>query len=121
MPDMLSDGAVWLGDVLTEHAQRTVSIQQGTQTHSAIDCWCDLTGYEVVDSEGFGTTVESWDWRFVIANLPDDFVFRPGDVIAETRGTTVRKYEAMPIAQRPCAEDLDSAGNLLTVHTKRVE
>ena len=120
MPNFMQTGAAWLGTQLSTHAARSIIVYQGQKLLAAIDAWCSRQDYTIVDSEGFATTVTSYDWQFVASDLPSGFVFRDGAILKETLGTAVRKYEATPLGSQPCCEDLDDSGVILTVHTKRV-
>lgn len=97
-----------------------MKIRQGENIYDAVTAWHATVDYQVVDSEGFATSLQSIDWRFVAEDLPDGFVFRPGAVIEETIGDEVRFFEAMPLGNQPCSEDADSSGVLIAVHTKRI-
>lgn len=120
MPNILQTGATWLGEQLQAHAGRTVSVKQGAKRAvEGLTATVASHDYEVVDANGFLTTVPAYDWTFVAADL-GDLNIRTGDVITETLAGVEVKYEAMPIGKKPSVENLDSSGILLTVHTKKV-
>lgn len=121
MSNLLQNGAAWLGTQMKSAAGRTVKIRQGENIYDAVTAWHATVDYQVLDSEGFATSLQSIDWRFVAEDLPDGFAFREGDIIEETVGDDVRFFEAMPLGNQPCSEDADSSGVLLIVHTKRVQ
>lgn len=120
MPTMMESGAAWLGGQLKSAAGRTVSIVRGGAEHTGLTSWKSSHLLEIVDSEGFTTQVESWDWGFVASELPSGFVFRNGDWIVETVAGVEQKFEALQIGARPCVEPADASGIVLKVHTKRV-
>lgn len=121
MGNMLEDGAAWLGEQLQAHAGRTVNIRQGKQTVSGIVATLAMKEYKIAGVDGFETEVTSCDWTFVRADLDTaGLVFRTGAVIEETVAGVLKKYEAMELGDRPAAEDLDTSGILITLHTKQV-
>jgi len=102
-------------------AGRTVEVRQGENSYSGLTAWHQLVNYEVVDNEGYGTSVQSWEWRFLVADLTSGFAFREGDLIVEINGDeTETQYQVLPVGGRPCVENADSSGLQLTVRTKRV-
>lgn len=121
MPNPMQTAAAWLGDQLKDSAGIAVVIQQGDTTLTGITGWVSKQEYVVVDSEGFSTSVTSHDWAFTASDLPSDFEFMTGTVIRATINATEMTYEALPMANKACVENLDSSGVLLTVHAKRVQ
>lgn len=120
MPNLLQTSAAWLGGKLQAHAGRTVRIKQGARRISnAMTATVQNHDYEITDLQGLPSLVKSYDWTFVAGDL-GDLNIRTGDVLTEMVGSVEVQYEAMPIGKRPCVEDLDSSGVLLTVHTKKV-
>src|SRR3990172_7717189 len=119
MPNMLQTGAAWLGGQLKAHAGRTLSVQQGSTELQNLTATVALHDHEVIDSEGFATSVSSYDWLFVVADLPAGFEFRPGAVVTETLDGRKQKYEAMPLGGGPCFEPADASSVLLMLHTKK--
>ena len=120
MANVLQTGAAWLGSQLSTHAARTITIVQGQRLLDAVSSWCSRQEYTIEDSEGFTTSIVSFDWQFVASDLPSDFTFRDGAILQETLNGKVQKYEAMPLGTQGCCERLDDSGILLTVHTKQV-
>lgn len=121
MPNVLQLGAAWLGERMQALAGRMVTVRQGGVSTESITAWHELVGYDVVDQDGFSTSVESFDWRFVAADLPTGFVFRDGALIVEEiAGGLTNVFEVMPIGTKKCSEKADSSGVLLTVHSKQV-
>jgi len=120
MPNVLQTGAAWLGSQLSSHAVRMITVIQGHRLLDPLSAWCSRQEYTIEDSEGFTTSLVSFDWQFVASDLPSDFVFRDGAILKETLNGIVQKYEAMPLGTKGCCERLDDAGVLLTVHTKQV-
>lgn len=117
----MQSAAAWLGAELKTHAGRVVSVRQGATTHTGLTGWCGMHEHEVEDPGGFYTKAKSYDWEYVASDLPDGFRFRAGDEVIETVDGVVRRYEVLPLsAAEPEQEEMDSAGVLLKVHTKRV-
>lgn len=116
MPNLLQRAATWHGGQMKGIAGHAVAVQQGTTRISSLTGWREQHEHTVIDSEGFGTQVRSWDWRFVAADLPSGFEFRAGAEITEG----VDKYEVIPIGPKPCVEPADSSGIQVIVHTKKV-
>jgi len=123
MPNLMQNAATWLGGQLQTAAGRTVSIQQGKQfIASIVAASCATVEYQVMDTEGMLTALVMNDWTFVIADLVAEGIeLRSGAILTETLNGVSRSYEAMPVGSKSAVEELDSAGILLTVHTKRVE
>lgn len=121
MPNLLQRAATWHGGQMKAAAGRVVEVRQGENSYEDITAWHQLVNYEVVDNEGYGTSVQAWEWRFLVSDLPSGFVFREGDWIIETNvDETADRYEVLPIGGRPCDENADSSGLQITVRTKRV-
>lgn len=118
----METAAAWLGGQLKELAGKAVSIDYGesriteTVDGDALKGWCSRQQYDVMDSEGFATSVMSYDWQFVLAELPEDLLKFAN--VAVNNGT--ERFEAMPIGSRPWFERLDTSGQLITIHTKQV-
>jgi hypothetical protein len=121
MPNLLQRSATWHGGQMKSAAGRTVEVRQGESIQDGLTAWHQLVNYEVVDNEGYGTSVQAWEWRFLVADLTDGFAFREGDLIVETNADqTATHYQVLPVGGRPCVENADSSGLQLTVRTKRV-
>lgn len=125
MPNMLQTGAAWLGQKLQASAGRSVTLQQGTTVIEGLTATLAAHDYDVMDADGFSTRVRSFDWIFVAADLVVDgvpFCFHAngGAVVKETVGSVETRYESMKVGTRPAAEDKDSSGVLVMVHTNKV-
>lgn len=116
MPNVLQNAAAWLGAELKRLAARTVVIQYSDVQTDELTGWCSRQQYEVIDAEGFATSMLSYDWQFVVEDLPTDLLQFEGLLIVEGYD----KYEAMPLGNRPWYEQLDSTGQIVTIHTKQV-
>lgn len=119
---MMESGAAWLAAKLKTSAGHVVTVDYGesrvTATPDGDDLtgWCSRQQYDVMDSEGFATSVMSYDWQFVLEDLPEDLLKFANVTI--TNGS--EKFEAMPIGKRPWNERLDTSGQVVTIHTKQV-
>lgn len=122
MPNLIQTAAAWLGAQLKESAGIAVTIQRGERCISGITGWVGKHDYFITDAEGFTTSITAHDWQLVSADIPGDFLFRPGVVIRAVVNSVEQVYEAMPLGKtKPCVEDLDTSGVLLTVHTNQVQ
>jgi len=120
MTNLLQSGAAWLGGQLQTHAGRTVSIRQGVKTVASIVASVAKLEYMVESEEGFPLAVQFYDWTFVAADLVAAGIeLREGAIVTETLSGVAREYFAAPVGKRPCVEDLDTSGILLTLHTNR--
>ena len=123
MPNVMETAAEWLGAELKTHAGSSVTIDYGqervttTPDDETLTGWCGRQQYDVMDSEGFATSVMSYDWQFLLADLPEEIVKFSN--VRITKGEEI--YEAVPIGNRPWNERLDTEGLLLTIHTKQVK
>ena len=97
-----------------------MSIRQGETQYGELQGWHDRQQYDLLDNEGFATSLHSWDWRFLASDLPDSFEFREGGIIRETIDGVHSLYEVMPLGDRKCWEPADSSGVQIVVHTKQV-
>jgi hypothetical protein len=122
MTNLLQDGAAWLGGQLKDHAGTSITYQRGVSTVT-ITATATLHEYEVVDQEGFSTTVLSRDYLVHAADLVlggAEIAPRSGDLIAETIGGVACTFEVMPLGMKKEYEPVDRDGLLLRIHTKKV-
>ena len=106
--------AEWFGD--------TVTYQRGVNS-VAVTAEVQLNQYEVMDHEGFSTTVTSRDYLIAAADLVisgSEIVPRAGDRIVETIRGTSHTFEVMPLGEKREYEQADKDGLYLLIHTKRV-
>ena len=122
MPTVMESAASWLGGQLKTLAGKPVFVDYGevristTVSGGELKGWCARHQYDVMDSEGFATSLMSYDWQFIMTDLPEDiWKFANVTVISGTE-----KFEAMPLGNRPWHERLDTSGKLITIHTKQV-
>jgi len=118
----MQNAAAWLGGQLQTAAGRTVSIRQGTKTVTGIVAPVAMVEYQVALTEdSFPVAVQYYDWTFVRADLDTAGIeLRDGAIVTETLNGVAREYFAAPVGKdKPCVEDLDTSGILLTLHTKR--
>lgn len=123
MSNLLQDGVTWLSAKLKTAAGVTVKYYRGS-SYVEITATPSLHEYEVVDEDGFATALTSRDYIITA----DDLVIatattapRPGDRIIESINGESRTFEVMPLAAGQAYEPLDKDGELITVHTKRVD
>jgi hypothetical protein len=122
MTNILQDGAAWLGSQLKAHAGVSVTYTRGTDSAS-ITATATMQQYDVVDAEGFSTSVVSRDYLVHAADLVlagSLIVPRAGDQIAETIAGVACTFEVMPLGEKREFDPLDSDGLLLLIHTKKV-
>lgn len=100
-----------------------VSIHRGSLSTSDVTAEPVAMFYEVADSEGFLTTIQSRDFVIDVA----DYLFnatpvqpRAGDRIKESIAGTTHVYEAAPIGNKPVAEWEGSQKPQWRIHTKFV-
>ncbi|MCE9555909.1 MAG: hypothetical protein K8T91_21380 [Planctomycetes bacterium] len=117
--NVLESGAAWLGEQLKPAAGRTIDIHQGSRILSDVVATPVEETYEVVDELGQRTSVVMMDWTIVASDL-GDVMLRKGAEIHETLGGVRKVYEVLPVGDREAVENLDTAGILLTVHTKQI-
>jgi hypothetical protein len=117
MENILDDGASWLADQLADHVQRSVRFIRRAVISDEVFGTPQLQQYEVLD-DGVPTTVTIWDWIFRTADLPWELL--PGDRFQETRRGVVINYEVRPLDKTPCTQELDTAGLMTVVHSKKV-
>lgn len=125
MSNLLQRGASFIGDKLKSPAVagRTVAYRRGQSEIAKVSAWPSQHEYEVVDEQGFATSVVSFDWTFTTSDLVlrgEAIEPRPRDVIAEVLNGETVTYEVMAIANRPCFEWADTSGILTLVHSRRV-
>lgn len=119
MPNLMTRGATWLGSRLQTAGGRSVTYRRGNQEPVTLTATPTRIVYEVAQSDGLVTQVESWDWIITAVDLGFDPI--PGDEIRETIGGVDKVYEVFEIGTKPCFEWTDTAGVLLTVHSRLVE
>lgn len=122
MTNILQDGAAWLGGQLRDHAGVSITYQRGTGT-VALTATATLRQYEIVDHEGFSSTILVRDYIVHAADLVisgSAIAPRAGDQIHETIRSVAETYEVMPLGERKEYEPFDQDGTLLLIHTKRV-
>lgn len=114
--------AALVGETGKAQAGRTVSIKLKSLLVEGIIATVEQKEYEVISVEQFVTSVVSYDWTFVKADLDAaGIVLRSGAILTETLSGTERKYEAMELGSKEAVEDLDTSGVLVLLHTKRIE
>jgi hypothetical protein len=117
--NVLEEGTEWLAGELQAFASRAVTYRRGGLVSSPIAAVPAQQMYEVIDEEGFATSVQYFDWSIPASDLilgAARIEPRPGDRIID--GNVA--YDVLPVGKRPCAEPLDPAGILLLLHTRRV-
>jgi len=119
MTNVLQKGAQWLSDQLKQCAGRMVTISDGINTVFNVTATMALADYETLDDEGFPLTVRSFDWVIAAADI-GDVAIRAGTRISESIIGGSNTYEITPLSNRPAAEDNDTSGIMLLVHSKRV-
>jgi len=112
----MQNAAAWLGAQLKVAAERTVVLEYGDDQSEELSGWCARHQYDVMDNEGFATAVLAYDWQFLAADLPEG-VFDYGRIVV-VEGAD--KYESMPIGNQPWHEHHDNTGQMVTIHTKRI-
>lgn len=99
----------------------TVSYHRGADSVATMTAEINQIDHEVMDAEGFKTTIRSCD--FVVdaedlVILGDAIDPRPGDRIKHTVGTEVRIYTVMHLLDRDCYEWTDPSKTQIVIHTK---
>ena len=112
------------GAPLLEHGfGDSVTLTHGSRTTAAFTALWEDHKYEVVDVEGFSTSMHLRDFSFAVSDAAlDSTAFEPraGDVIAITENGVAKKFEIVPIGNMPAVE-LESGGYRWKVHTQRVK
>jgi hypothetical protein len=119
MPTLMQRGATWLGTRLQTAGGREVTYRRGNGTPVTLTATPTRIEYTVAQSDGSLTQVESWDWIITAEDLGFDPI--PGDEIRETINGVAKVYHTMPLQNNKCFDWSDTAGILLTVHSKLVE
>jgi hypothetical protein len=117
--NVLEEGTEWLASELQAFASRAVTYRRGGLVSSPIAAVPAQQMYEVVDEDGFATSVQYFDWSIPAVDLvlgSARIEPRPGDRILD--GSV--SYDVLPVGKRPCVEPIDPAGILLLLHTRRV-
>jgi len=123
MTNLLQDGAAWLGDRLKDHAGRTVTYSRGATSFDGTAVG-KRAFYDVVDEDGIGTKVLSYDFIWKQSDLSANSLWPPrnGDRITETINGESHVFEAMPLSDdEPCYQWMDGSAILVVIHTKRVD
>lgn len=125
MSNLLKSGAAWLGQKLKSYAGHSVRLIVGAQSIAELTATVNNQTYDLIEANGTITSVISYDWTIVAADLIDDdtgepIELRPACYIEETIGCTVHRYEAMKLGSRKCVEPFGASGVLLLLHTKKV-
>lgn len=110
-------------DMLAEVFGGAVSIHRGSISTSDVMAEAVSRDYEVIDSEGFLTTVHSRDFVINVADYQlQSTVQDPlaGDVIKETIDGTVHKWQVLPIGTRPAREWVANQKPQWLIHTKLI-
>lgn len=117
MPNLMQNGATWLGERLKDVAGVTVRIElAGAVLVAEITATPSAVMYEVPNDEGFLQEVKVHDWEMTAADL-GGATLRDGARIIDGDGV---EYEILPVGKRPSVELLDTSGILLLVHSKKV-
>ncbi|MGE3803914.1 MAG: hypothetical protein AB7K24_04475 [Gemmataceae bacterium] len=123
MPDLLQSGSDWLVAQLQTHASREVVYQRGAD-QVTVQATIGRTLLKLDDGYG-GVRMEWTDRDFLIpaaslvlasvSVLPER-----GDLILETQGSQVYRYEVMAPGKEPAWRWSDVYRKLLRIHTKQV-
>jgi hypothetical protein len=119
MSNVLEEGTEWLAGELQAFASRAVTYRRGGLVSSPIAAIPAQQMYEVIDEDGFATSVQYFDWSIPAVDLVlgnARIEPRQGDRIID--GNVA--YDVLPVGKRPCVEPIDPAGILLLLHTRRV-
>lgn len=132
MTNLLQRGVTWLGGQLKSSCGVTITYTRRTQSVT-LTATAENHEYQIVDEEGFATSVVSRDYILHAAELIiGGAVIRPraGDLIAETVAGLACTFEVTPLSgvvRRTNAglsegeyEPMDTDGTLLRVHTKKI-
>lgn len=118
MTNVFQDAATWLAERIQAAAGRSVTFTRGVMVSDAVTGCVSMHEYEVLDNEGFPTSVQAWEWTFKTSDLP--YTPRAGDRLTETLSGASVAYECLPVAGKPATEWLDTSGVLTVVRTKKV-
>lgn len=124
MADLLQDGLTWLGDRLTAHAGRAV-VYRRASTDVAVTATVGRTLLRLTDEYGQVRVV--WtdrDYLLHSADLAAGGVSLPpqrGDRVRDASTGTTEVYEVLAPAGEPHWKPCDGSGDVIRVHTKRVE
>lgn len=119
---ILQDGDVWLDDQMQQHGGRTVTYVRGQFESSSFTAVAIEKTYEVMDSNGFVTSVSMRDYHLPSASLVVNGATvtpRRGDWVRETIGGVAQTFEVAPLGDKDAAEARSDGARWL-VHTKRV-
>lgn len=122
MTTLVQNGVTWLGSKLKTAAGVSITYTRGSYSVT-ITAACILNQYQIIDEEGFTTSVNSRDYLIHGAELILNgaaIAPRAGDRISETIGGVVNTFEVVPLGQLREYEPMDSDSVLLKVHTKKV-
>ena len=100
-----------------------VAIYRGVASTTGVTAESVAMSYEVTDSDGFITTLQSRDFVIDVA----EYTFnssptqpRAGDRIKETIAGTIHVFEVVPVGNRPCAEWSATNKPQWIIHTKLI-
>lgn len=122
MSDMISKGLAWQARMLKAAAGQTVIYRRGAAS-VPLSAVKGRSAFEVVDSGGLASTIESTDYLILPADLVlDGQVTLPaaGDRIDEVSGGITYVHELMNLPGVPAWKYNDPHRSLLRVHTKLV-
>jgi hypothetical protein len=119
MQNLFEAAVSHLAPTLSGNIGREVTYRRGNSTPVTLTATPTRIEYTVAQSDGSLTQVESWDWIITA----EDLGFDPGigDEIRETLNGVAKVYHTMPLQNNKCFDWSDTAGILLTVHSKLVE
>lgn len=124
MPNLITRGATWHGGKLQVAGGRSVTFTRVPDIEIALTATATMNKYELPNSEGIATEVQSYDWVITTDELvygSDVLTPRTGDQITETLNGETVTWEVLDLDEmRPAVEWFDVEGLLLLVHTKRV-
>jgi hypothetical protein len=120
---LLERGVAMLGTKMPLVAGRTIVFKRGSHSSSAITAWVASVEYDITDKNGVTVSMMRDNWTMLATDVViggAQITPRDGDRITETLNGVAIEYEVVPVGTRKSCEFLDTSGNLLLVHTKKV-
>lgn len=114
MPDLLRQGAAWLGQMRTTHCTSLVTYERPPDAVE-VRATFGRTAYEAVDDGGMTVGAHVWDFLILADELGMEP--RPGDVIVADG----RRFEVLPLgAEIRGWRWSDPYGTTYRIHTKQI-
>jgi len=110
--------------VLAEVFGETVAYHRGASSNTDVTAECTLLDRDVLDSEGFETSLRQFDFTIAASELTIDgaaIVPRQGDRIIRTIGGVEHVFVVQRDGGRECYDWHDPSKSVYVIHTALVE